>query len=551
MLLNYLKKIKSLERSAVLFFFALLITGFVNGQQKDAAWYIAHAPFKMAEVTLPVFPDHLFSIKNYGAVNDGQTLNTDAFKKAIEACSTAGGGKVVVPPGLWLTGPIELKSNIDLDVQRGALILFTKDHTQYPMIQASSNSSNFVTASPIYGYDLKNIAITGEGVIDGAGETWRPVKKEKVTAGQWKDFTSSGGAVSSNGSIWWPTKEAMEGEQYLIDLKKKNEKLTAEDYLPARDYLRPYMLYLINCQNVLIENVTLRNSPKFVFYPNSCTNLTMNHVNIFNEYWAQNGDGIDISRCKNVLIYDCTVSAGDDGICMKSSGSKNDDDNPNLENIVIAKCVVYHAHGGFVIGSNTDGGMQNIFVSDCNFIGTDIGVRVKSNAGRGGLVKNIYVNNIFMKDIIHEAISFNTYYEDMPAGKIKNSALNAIRDKIPDFAAFYFDNIYCNGAKDAVSITGLPGMPVSKIHFKNVVISSEKGFAATDASDIDLNNVKIIPQKSTVYVLSSVKNFNIKEGYFPASAAVFIKGDSTTTGVNVMSTDLRNDRGALELAGKN
>jgi len=551
MLLNFLKKTNSLVTPAILIFFALLITGFVNGQQKDAAWYITHAPFKMAEVTLPVFPGRSFSIKNYGAVNDGQTLNTDAFKKAIEACSTAGGGKVVVPPGLWLTGPIELKSNIDLDVERGALILFTKDHTQYPMIKASSNSSNFVTASPIYGYDLKNIAITGEGVIDGAGETWRPVKKEKVTAGQWKGFTSSGDTVSNNGSVWWPTKEAMEGEQFLKDLKKKGEQLTAEDYLPARDYLRPYMLYLINCQNVLIENVTLRNSPKFVFYPNSCTNLTMNHVNIFNDYWAQNGDGIDISRCKNVLIYNCTVSAGDDGICMKSSGSKNDGTGPGLENVVIAKCVVYHAHGGFVIGSNTDGGMQNIFVSDCNFIGTDIGVRVKSNAGRGGLVKNIYVNNIFMKDIVHEAISFNTYYEDMPAGKMKNSVSNAIGDKTPDFTDFYFDNIYCNGAKDAVSITGLPDMPVSKIHFKNVVISSEKGFAATDASDIDFNNAKIIPQKDPVYVLSNVKNFNIKEGYFPASTAVFIKGDSTTTGVNVASTDLRNDKGALQLAGKN
>jgi len=251
---------------------------------------------------VPVFQDHTFSIKDYGGVDDGQTLNTEAFRKTIEACEAAGGGKVVVPAGLWLTGPIELKSNIDLHVERGALILFTKDHSQYPMIGASSKSTNYVTASPIYGYDLKNIAITGEGVIDGGGETWRPVKKEKVTAGQWKEFTSSGGAVSNNGSIWWPTKEAMDGEQYLKDIKKKNEKLTAEDYLSARDYLRPYMLYLINCQNVLLENVTLRNSPKFVFYPNSCTNLTMNHVNIFNDYWAQNGDGIDISRCKNVLV---------------------------------------------------------------------------------------------------------------------------------------------------------------------------------------------------------------------------------------------------------
>lgn len=533
-----------------IFFLLLLLSGIAKGQQKDATWYVKNAPFKMQEVKVPVFPGKIFSIKDYGGVSDGQTLNTDAFKKVIDACATAGGGIVIVPPGLWLTGPIQLKSNINLDVQRGALIIFTKDHTQYPMIKASASSSNYVTASPIYGYDLENIAITGEGVIDGAGETWRPVKKEKTTAAQWKDFTSSGGVVSSNGSVWWPTKEALNGEQYLKDLKKKKEKPTEEDLLPARDFLRPYMLYLVNCKNILLENITLRNSPKFVFYPNSCTNLTMQHVNVFNEWWAQNGDGIDISRCKNVVIYDCTVSAGDDGICMKSSGATKDDESANLENIIIAKCVVYHAHGGFVIGSNTDGGMENIFVNDCNFIGTDIGIRVKSNAGRGGLVKNIYVRNIFMKDIAHEAISFNTYYEDMPAGKVKSKAPNEIRDKTPNFTDFYFDSIYCNGAKDAIAITGLPEMPVSKIHFSNMILSSERGFTATDAADLSLNNVKIITPTDPLYNLNGVKNITIKKGYFPPDAKVFVKADDTTTGVHVLDTDLRNSDRAIELAGK-
>src|SRR6185437_13650 len=233
-------------------------------QNKDAAWYIANAPFKMPEVIRPIFTGKSFSITDFGAVGDGQTLNTEAFSKTIAACSAAGGGTVIVPKGLWLTGPIELKSNINLCVERGALIQFTKDHTQYPFIKASSKSSSYVPASPIYGYDLKNIAITGEGIIDGAGETWRLVKKEKTTASQWKDFTSSGGVVSNDGKIWWPTKEAMEGEQYLKDLKKKKEAVTAEDFLPARDYLRPYMLYLVNCDNILIKDVTIRNSPKFV-----------------------------------------------------------------------------------------------------------------------------------------------------------------------------------------------------------------------------------------------------------------------------------------------
>lgn len=532
-----MKNMKLLQRKILPAFFLLVFSILYSSrdfaQIKDAAWYVANAPFKMNEVTKPVFAGINFSIKDFGAVGDGQTLNTDAFAKTIDACAKAGGGKVIVPAGLWLTGPIELKSNINLVVERGAVIQMTKDHSQYPIIPASSKSGNYVVASPVYGYGLENIAITGSGVIDGAGETWRPLKREKATAAQWEKFTSSGGAVSNNGSIWWPTKDAMDGEQYLKDLKKKKGNLTAEDYLPARDYLRPYMVYLINCKNVLIQDVTIRNSPKFVFYPNSCTNLTMDHVNIFNEYWAQNGDGIDISRCKNVLIYDCTVSAGDDGICMKSSGNNKDEETANLQNIVIARCVVYHAHGGFVIGSNTDGGMENIFVDDCDFIGTDVGVRVKSNAGRGGLVKNIYLKNIFMKDIVNEAISFNTYYEDMPAGKIKSKGPLVVKGMTPHFTNFYFDSIYCNGAKTAIAITGLPEMPVDKIHFKNMIISSGKGFEATDAADIYLDNVKIISSEKPLFQFNSVKNIDIKGSGLSGDRKSYYKADANTSGVTI------------------
>ena len=480
----------------------------VNAQVKNGNWYISQAPFKMPDVAVPSFQNRSFSIEDYGAIGDGHTLNTVAFSKAIGACSRAGGGRVMVPPGLWLTGPIELQSNVNLVVERGALIQMTSDHSQYPIIKASGKSNNYVIASPIYGYGLDHIAITGEGIIDGAGETWRPVKKEKVTAAQWKGFIASGGALGDNGKIWWPSKEALEGEQYVRDLKKKRKDLKAEDYLPARDYLRPYMVYLINCKNVLVRGVTIRNSPKFVFYPNNCTNLTMDHVNIFNDYWAQNGDGIDISRCRNVLIYHCNVSAGDDGICMKSSGSKDGDLAPGLENVVIARCVVYHAHGGFVIGSNTDGGMENIFVSDCDFIGTDIGVRVKSNAGRGGLVKNIYVKNIFMKDIIHEAILFNTYYEDKPAGKTENKDPMKIHDKTPHFTDFYFDSIYCRGAESALSVTGLPEMPVDSIFFKNMIITANKGVETTEAKDLFYKNVTLyLPDRHPVIMNNSEKSW--------------------------------------------
>lgn len=472
----------------------LCLAGFTSkAQEKTIAYYTAQAPFKMPEVKLPSIPPGTFNIRDYGADGSGASLNTEAFAKAISACTKAGGGTVIVPPGLWLTGPIQLQSNIALEVQQGAIIQFTSDHSQYPLVKASSKSSNYIVASPIYGYDLKNIAIKGEGIIDGAGESWRPVKKVKVTAGQWKNLTTiQGSVVSADGNIWWPNKAAMEGEAYLKKLKDSVEKPTADAYLPAREFMRPYMVYLNNCERILVEGVTIRNSPKFVFYPNYSTDITMSRVNVFNEWWAQNGDAIDISACKNVVIYKCNVSAGDDGICLKSSGGKSKDKNETaLENVLIAGCNVYHGHGGFVIGSNTDGNMSNVFVTDCSFIGTDVGIRVKSNAGRGGLVKNIYIRNIGMSDIVNEAVLFDTYYEDVPAGKEKTISA-AQEGKIPQFREFYISDVFCKGAKKAISITGLPQMPVTKISFENMTIQADSGYDHKDAIDISFKKVKVI-----------------------------------------------------------
>jgi polygalacturonase len=466
-----------------------------NDAGKDISWYIHHAPFSMPDIVQPSFPDRSFHLPAYGATGDGRTLNTLAFAKAIQACSAAGGGQVVVPAGHWLTGPIELLSHVELHLEQGAEILFTKDHNQYPFIQGHGGSVS--VTPPVYGHDLEDVAITGEGLLDGAGETWRPVKKGKTTETQWRDLLASGGVLSTDGQIWWPTREARDGESFLKDLKKKNPQASGDDYLRARDFLRPVMVNLVNCHHVLIRGVTIRNSPKFVFYPNNCTDLTMDHVNIYNDWWAQNGDGIDISACKKVVIYKCTVNAGDDGICMKSSGARPG--GAALEDIVIAGCTVLRAHGGFVVGSNTDGGMHNIFVSDCTFSGTDVGLRFKSNMGRGGLVNNIFIRDITMRNIVNEAVLFDTYYEDQPAGTTKDPNKPKPEDKTPEFRDFHISHITCNGARTAISITGLPQMPVSKISFDSMEIHSIKGLIATQAKEIDLHDVKLITGQEPVY----------------------------------------------------
>lgn len=456
-------------------------------QKQSIDYYVSHAPFSMPKVEVPKFQNKHYDIKNYGAINNGIFLNTTVINKAIEDCNKNGGGIVEVGEGTWLTGPIELKSNVELHLSKAAVLQFTTDHTQYPIIKNGPTSTNFTTASPIYAYAADNIGITGNGIIDGAGDSWRPVKKSKVTDSYWKEINKTG-VVSNDGKIWWPSREAMLGEDYLKKLKAEKNNTVAEDYLPARDFLRPYMLYFVACKNVLVQGVTLRNSPKFIFYPNKCSNLTIAGVNVFNEWFAQNGDGIDISACKNVIIYNSTLSVGDDALCMKSSG-KTTADEANLENVIIAECTVYRGHGGFVIGSNTDGGMKNIFVSNCNFNGTDIGVRVKSNAGRGGKVQNIYVENIEMNNIVNEAISFDTYYEDVVAGKEKKDVETKAKDKIPEFTNFYFKNINCTNAKTAFYINGLAEMPVHHIYFTNVSLIAQVGLIAKYAADIDFSKI--------------------------------------------------------------
>lgn len=479
----------------------LVIVSISKAQTKDIAYYINHAPFKMDPIKVPAFSDKTFSIVTYGAVNDGKTLCTEAFAKAIHACSIAGGGKVIVPAGIWLTGPIELESNVNLYTMKGALVQFTKDHTQYPLIK-QPGSKTYTVKSPIYGANLENIAITGEGVFDGAGESWRPVKKSKVTPALWNNFTETG-VITTDGKIWWPSVDAMNGEAYLNDLKSKPE-ATAEDYAKTRDFQRPYMFFLYHCKNILIDSIGLKNSPKFVFYPNRCNDLTISNIIVYNEDWAQNGDGIDISACKNVIIYNSMVNAGDDGICMKSSGGK-DSLQSELENVIIAKCNVLRAHGGFVIGSNTDGGMHNIYVTDCVFNGSDIGLRIKSNIGRGGNVHDIYIDNIKMDNIVNEAILFSTSYDDKAVGKTSTENPITKADKVPHYHDFHISNIVCSKAATAMSIAGLPEQATHHLYFEKIQITAAKGFIGIDASDIDMKDV-VLNVPAPIFTLTRCKN---------------------------------------------
>ncbi|HMJ45954.1 MAG TPA: glycoside hydrolase family 28 protein, partial [Ferruginibacter sp.] len=356
------------------------------------------------------FKKDTFNIQKYGARADGIFLNTAAINSAIDACNKKGGGVIHIPPGLWLTGPVVLKSNINLYLEKNALLQFTNDFGEYKLIETNWEGVPAVrNESPISATNAQNIAITGGGIIDGNGDVWRMVKKDKLTESQWKKKTE-GGMLSEDKKTWYPSASSFKGSQTDKAGIITNGK-SIKDYQDIKDFLRPNLLVFTKCDKVLLEGVTFQNSPAWCLHPLMSSNITVRNISVKNPWYAQNGDGIDIESCKNVLVENSTFDVGDDGLCIKSGRDEEGRKRAMpTQDVIIRNCVVYHAHGGFVIGSEMSGGAKNIFVSNCSFIGTDIGLRFKTTRGRGGIVENIYVNEIVMTDIVGEAILFDMYY---------------------------------------------------------------------------------------------------------------------------------------------
>jgi polygalacturonase len=475
-------------------FFVLLLTGLspMRGasQNKPYSWD------NLPQVAQPVFRNDTISIVRFGAKSDGLALNTKSINDAIMLCSKQGGGVVLVPGGLWLTGPIEMKSNVNLHISRDAILLFTTDFDQYPLVEGVYEGRRSArNQSPIYGNDLVNIAITGKGVIDGNGDAWRMVSKPEMNEGEWKKKISCGGLLSEDGRTWFPSAKTK-----LAYEKKRTSTIedgqTLKDFDAIKDFLRPNLLVLNNCSKVLLEGVTFQNSPAWALHPLMCEELTVRDVTVKNPGYAHNGDGIDVESCKNVLVENSTFDVGDDGICIKSGKDEEGRKRGKpTENVVIRNNIVYKGHGGFVIGSEMSGGARNIFVYNCSFIGTDNGLRFKTARGRGGVVENIYVKNIRMKDILHDAITFDMYYFTRPDEK---ALTPAVTEATPQLRNFFISDIVCNGAERGIFMRGLPEMNISDISFNNLVLKAAKGVEMIETKSISLKNVQFITGKTQV-----------------------------------------------------
>lgn len=363
-------------RAAVL----ALLTSWGCGTQPSASENAAEdAPFEMPAVVRPAIPSRTVSVEDYGGVGDGHTLNTAAFAAAIDSLAAAGGGRLVVPEGAWYTGPIVLKDNIELHLMRNALIIFDNNPAHYPLVETTFEGLNTLRCqSPLSARGAKNIAITGHGVIDGNGDSWRAVKRDKLTDREWAAKVKSGGVLSDDGKTWYPSESYKFGATSGADQNVSTWATTREDFERMHDFLRPVMVSLHHCENVLLEDVTFQNSPCWNIHPAMCTNLTVNNITVRCPDYAQNSDGIDIESCRNVVVRDSRFDVGDDGICIKSgkdeAGRRR---GIPCENVLVENCIVFHGHGGFVVGSEMSGGVRNVLVSNCVFSGTDVGLRFK------------------------------------------------------------------------------------------------------------------------------------------------------------------------------
>ena len=463
---------------------ALLLALATHAQTKDYSKYYQNLPTKVAQVVAPTIPANEVSLTEVGGVGDGQTLNTEAFENGIKKLQKVGGGRLTVPQGIWLTGPIQLKDNIELHLEKNAIILLSPDKSLFVNDKSASRVFAGIRASK-----RKNIAITGEGIIDGNGDHWRPVKRQKVSDVEWNKYKKViGGVEKDGGKLWYPWND-LGGYPNIADTPEKQESL------------RNDLVRFESCENVLIEGVTIQNAPKFHLHPCYSKNVIVDGVTVRCPWNAQNGDAIDFSDVNIGLIVNSTVDAGDDGLCMKSGGNKPEAPANGCEDILIQDNTVFHAHGGFVLGSETMQGMRRIVVRNNRFSGTDTGLRFKSGLGRGGKTEQMFISDIVMTDIKDEAIIFQCDYVDRPAGSDENAVptfTDAQKKVAPYFQDIHINRVVCYGAGTAIKAAGILGLDnVRDIDIQNSTFMYYDNDQQIDpkTAKLNLTNVRLLPNK--------------------------------------------------------
>jgi len=412
----------------------------------------------------------LFNVRNYGAAGDGKHLETAAINKTVAACVKAGGGTVYLPPGKYLTGTIVLKSHVTLDLDAGATILGSESPDDYPTCKDPWGGDRAEISSLIYAEDAENLTITGRGTVNGQGQ------------------------------IWWKRQWLMEPKRGMPGAK------TPEEFAEVKKISRgrPQLIRLVRCNDVVIEHLNLTNSPSWNIHPLFCNFVRVDGVTISTPVPSPNTDGINPDSCRDVQIINCHIDTGDDCVTLKSGiDEKGRRMGRPDENITIANCVMKKGHGGVTIGSEMSGGVHNITVANCVFQGTDIGIRIKAQRGRGNVVEGLTVANIVMQDVPHP-FTITTFYH----GDDKPGDVFPVDEGTPHFRDFLFSNITARGAEDAGSITGLRELPIEDISFNHVHIQAAKGFTCTNAREISFLDVVINTSEGPALILRNATDID-------------------------------------------
>lgn len=394
-----------------------------------------------------------FNVRDYGAVGDGQRLDTAALNRAVTACAKAGGGTVVVPPGRYLTGTVTLQSHVTLDIEGGATLLASQDPKDYPLEADAWDPTQQILSPLLDARDAQNITIMGRGTLDGQGQVWR----HRLDLAQ--------------------PKKGMPGAQTPA------ERIEAAKVAHGR----PQLIRFVGCRDVRIAHINLRDSPEWNIHPLLCEDVRVDGVTITAPPKSHNTDGINPESCRGVQIMNCRIDNGDDCITLKSGLNElgRRVGRPD-EDITISNCVMLHGHGGVTIGSEMSSGVRNVTVTNCVFQGTENGIRIKSQRGRGGIVEGVTASNIVMQDV-PSPFTITTFY----MGRDKPGDVFPVAEGTPRFRDFLFSNITARGAKSAGSVTGLREMPVGDITFTNVHIQAATGFTCTNTQGITFQDVVI------------------------------------------------------------
>jgi polygalacturonase len=430
-------------------------------------------PGILARIRPPTFAPRDFPVTSFGAVGDGSTLNTEAFRRAIDACSTAGGGRVVVPAGRFLTGPVHLKSNVNLHVARGATLAFSRDASHYlpPVLTRWEGTELMSYSAFIYALDQENIAVTGEGTLDGQSDVtaWWP----------WNGSPRYGGKPGQGNQRAARTRLMEMGEAGVP---------VAERVFGEGSFLRPNFVQPYRCRNVLIEGVTIVNSPMWELNPVLCQNVTVRGVRISSH--GPNNDGCDPEACRDVLIEDCEFDTGDDCIAIKSG--RNADGRRvgvPVENVIVRRCRMKDGHGGVTVGSEVSGGARYIFAEQCQMDSPNLerGLRLKTNATRGGVLEHVYMRDCTIGQVSNAVLSIDLYYEEGPKG-----------DFPPVVRNIEMRNVTSERSQYALYLRGYPHDAITDVHLTDCAFANvEKESVIEHVDRLTLERVTINGKPAT------------------------------------------------------